>query len=84
MSPTLPPDRAAATPAASAARVAATSRSASGLARPTRTVSAASPWNPPTMAPKSSPTTSPSRRRRLSEGMPWTTSSFTEMQTLAG
>ena len=51
---------------------------------PTRTVSAASPWNPPRMAPKSSPTRSPSRRTRLSEGMPWTTSSFTEMQTLAG
>ena len=42
---------------------------------PTGTVTALSPWNPSTIAPRSRLTHSPSRSRRR-PGMPWTTSSF--------
>ena len=50
---------------------------------PTTNVSAESPCHPSTIAPQSSDTTSPSWSTR-SPGMPWTTSSLTEMHNVAG
>ncbi len=70
-------------PAKSDSRVACMRRAASALARPTATVRAASPKKPSTMQPRSRPTMSPSRSFR-GPGMPCTTSSFTEMHSVAG
>ena len=70
-------------PAKSASRVTFISRAASSLARPTATVRAASPKKPSTTQPRSRPTMSPSRSFR-GPGIPCTTSSFTEMQSVAG
>ena len=47
-------------------------------------VLAASLCQPFQITPVSSETMSPSRITRFFEGMPWTISSFTETQTLAG
>ncbi len=62
---------------------AATSRNASGRARPTGTVTAASAQKPSSSGVTSSVTRSPSRSTRP-PGTPWTTSSLTEMQTVPG
>ena len=51
---------------------------------PTATVLAVSPWKPLVMAPRSSPTMSPSERTTGREGMPWTTTSLSEAQMHAG
>src|SRR2546428_7563795 len=67
----------------SASRVTTTSRCRRGSTWPTGTVTATSPWNPSTTAPRSSDTSAPSGSG-IPSGMPCTTSSFTEMQMLAG
>src|SRR3989442_826748 len=64
-------------------RVTATSRCRRGSTWPTGTVTATSPWNPSTTAPRSRDTRAPSGSG-MPSGMPCTTSSFTEMQMLAG
>lgn len=51
---------------------------------PTNAVNAASPCQPSTIAPASMEMMSPSFRTVLSSGMPWTTTSFTEVQIVAG
>ena len=55
-----------------------------GSTSPTGTVTAESPCQPSRMAPQSMEMTSPSRSARASVGMPWTTSSLTEAQIVAG
>jgi hypothetical protein len=47
-------------------------------------VTAESPWYPSQIAPKSSESTSPSVTTRLREGIPWTISSFSDVQIDAG
>ena len=59
------------------------SSAASAVTAPIATVIAASPCQPSTIAPQSIETTSPSASTR-SPGMPWTISSLTEAQMLAG
>ncbi len=83
---TRPPSRAAEIPAHMAPSVTRISSSTSGRtwsSGPTATVIAASPCHPSTIAPQSIEITSPSRSTR-SPGMPWTTSSLTEAQIVAG
>ena len=83
MSPIRAPATAAAMPAASAfSAVSMSSRSASS-AWPTVKLTAASPVQPSSSAPKSMLTRSPSRSRYLS-GMPCTITSLTEAQITAG
>jgi hypothetical protein len=77
------PGAIAAMPRARHSRVTSISRSASSLTRPTGIVSAESACQPSRINPMSMPTMSPSARAR-DEGMPCTTSSFTEMQADAG
>ena len=84
MSPTWAPARTAAMPASSASWVVRSSAAASGRMAPTGTVSALSAWKPPTQAPTSTLTMSPSWSTRLREGMPWTTSSLIEVHRVAG
>lgn len=55
-----------------------------GSTSPTGTVMAESPCQPSRIAPQSMEMMSPSRSLRRSVGMPWTTSSFTEAQMVAG
>lgn len=63
MSPILLPGTAAAIPAASAASAVSISRRSAGRARPTVKLTAASPTQPPSFAPQSMLTRSPSRSR---------------------
>ncbi len=83
MSVTRPPSRAAAIPAHSDSSVTRISSATSAGTSPIATVIAASPCQPSTMAPQSMEITSPSTSTRL-PGMPWTTSSFTDAQIVAG
>ncbi len=55
-----------------------------GVSGPTPTVTAASPCQPPTMAPQSTEIRSPAASRTSGRGMPCTTSSLTEVQIVAG
>src|SRR2546425_2512413 len=82
-SPSRLPGRARSIARYSASRVTTTSRCRRGSTWPTGTVTATSPWNPSTTAPRSSDTSAPSGSG-IPSGMPCTTSSFTEMQMLAG
>ena len=83
MSLTRPLSRAAAIPAHSDSSVTRISSVASAETSPTATVIAASPCQPSTMAPQSIEIRSPSTSTR-SPGMPWTTSSLTDAQIVAG
>ena len=84
MSVTRPPSFAAPIPAHKASWVTRHSSAASAVAGwPTKTLRAASPCQPSTMAPQSIETRSPSRNTR-SPGIPCTTSSFTETQITPG
>src|SRR4051794_41801508 len=86
MSLTRPPSLAAAMPRHNASSVTSSSRrTSSGTASsaPTATVMAESPCQPSTIAPQSMEMTSPSTSTR-EPGMPWTTSSLTEAQMVAG
>ena len=83
MSDTRAPAFTAATARSSAVFVTSSSRSASGVMRPTGTVTAESPKNPSSLAPMSIETMSPSVSGR-SFGMPCTTCSFTDAQIVAG
>ena len=80
---TRPPSRAAAIPAHSDSSVTCISSVTSSPTSPMATVIAASPCQPSTMAPQSMEITSPSTSSRL-PGMPWTTSSLTDAQIVAG
>ncbi len=71
-------------PSQSETRVASESAAAAGSTAPIPTVMAESPCQPSTIAPKSSDTRSPSRNTSSSDGMPWTTRSFTDAQMTAG
>src|SRR5690606_25324198 len=71
-------------PTSSALRVTSIKRAASSVTFPTGIVMAESPYQPSTTTPKSMLQTSPSRRTRLRDGMPWTISSLTEMQITPG
>ena len=70
-------------PAVSASRVVSIRRTASSSTAPTGTVTAASPWYPPTSAPQSIDRMSPSASTRPS-GMPCTTTSLTDRHSVAG
>ncbi len=83
MSPTRFPGTAAAMPAIIASCVAVTRSRVSSGTSPTTNVRAPSPCHPSRIAPTSTETIWPSRITR-SPGMPWTTSSSSEMQVLAG
>ena len=86
MSDSRPPGRITAIAASRAASVVLTNISASddGAVPPTNTVMAESPWNPSQTAPQSSESRSPSPSTRLADGIPWTISSFTDAQIVAG
>ena len=86
MSERRPPGRIASIAASSASSVTRTSLSASGDggSSPTITVTAESPWKPSQMAPQSSDRTSPVFSTRWLDGMPWTISSLTDAQIVAG
>ena len=77
------PARAASAATASALRVVATSRCASSPAGETAYVAVLCAWKPFLTTPMITLTTSPSWIFRC-PGIPWRTSSFTEMQTLPG
>ena len=81
---TRPPSRAAAMPCHSDSSVTRISSRTSAVTSPTATVVAASLCQPSTMAPQSMEIMSPSFRTTSSDGMPWTTTSFTEVQIVAG
>jgi len=88
MSVTRPPSRAAAMPRHIDSSVTRISSRTSAGTSPTATVMAASPCQPrpsssATIAPQSMEITSPSASTRP-PGMPWTTSSLTEVQMVAG
>ena len=83
MSPTNLPVARAAMPCHMAASVTSESRWSSGSAVPTITVRAESECQPSTIAPPSIEMMSPSCSTRP-PGMPWTTSSLTEVQIVAG
>jgi hypothetical protein len=60
------------------------SRWSSGSTAPTPTVIAESPWKPPTIAPQSMETMSPSFSTPLGLGIPCTISSLIEVHSVAG
>jgi len=84
MSDSRAPGRAAASPCHSARSQSAISLATSAEMIPTPTVSAASACQPPTLAPQSIETTSPSPSTREELGMPCTISSLTQAQIVAG
>ena len=86
MSESLPPTRIASIAAYSACSVSFASFAASsdGAWPPTNTVTAASPWNPSQIAPKSRESTIPSLSFLVPDGIPWTISSSIEVQIEAG
>ena len=84
MSLSLRPGLAWARPCQSARWQACSRRVSSSLTGPTATVRAASPCQPPTIAPQSIEIRSPSASRALSLGMPCTIWSFTDVQIVAG
>ncbi|KWX07052.1 hypothetical protein TR74_20085 [Carbonactinospora thermoautotrophica] len=83
MSVNRPPGLAAARPRHSASSQTRISSRSSGVTSPTGTVTAESPCQPSRIAPQSIERMSPSRSTRL-PGMPWTISSLTEAQMVAG
>src|SRR5437588_911802 len=82
-SPRRPSGRIARMPISRASAVTRSSRATAGDTFPTGTVTARSPWNPSSTTPRSRLMISPSTSRR-GPGIPCTTSSFTEVQMLAG
>ena len=84
MSPVRPPGFTARMPSQSARQVSATSRRAFGEASPTTKVREVSPCQPSTMGVTSTLTMSPSRSTCFAAGMPWQTTSLTEVQQWPG
>ena len=83
MSESRPPGCIASIPAARDASVTSMRRCASGSISPTPAVNAASPCQPSTIAPQSMEMRSPSSSR-YEPGMPWTMTSFGDVQITAG